>query len=125
MEDKELESIRKRKLETLKTKVEAGKTKPAPSVIVYSTPDCRYCAMAKEYLSNKGVRFDDIDVSANREKAREMVMMSGQGGVPVLVINGRIVVGFDRPLIDDALSRPAPPRRDAAIQNLSFDLFDR
>lgn len=124
--DAELEEIRKRKLESMKIRVETGKSRPqAPSVTVYSTPACPYCAMAKEYLKGKGVSFQDINVEADGQKAREMVMMSGQGGVPVLVINGRIVVGFNRPLIDDALSRPPPPKRDVAIQNLTFDPFER
>lgn len=110
----------------MKVRVEAGKAPPkAPAVTIYSTPDCPYCAMAKEYLAAKKVGYKDINVEADSQKAKEMVMMSGQGGVPVLVINGRLVVGFNRPLIDDALSRPPPPKRDVAIQNLTFDPFER
>jgi glutaredoxin 3 len=124
VEDDEREG--KGKPEGLKTKVEAGKAQAKPpSVQIYSTPDCPYCAMAKEYLSGRKVRYTDIDVASDREKAKEMVAVSGQGGVPVLIINGRVIIGFDRPLIDDALTRPPPARRDTLVRNLSFDIFDR
>ncbi len=70
------------------------------SVKVYSTPSCPWCTVAKKYLSSKNVKFDDIDVSKNMDAAREMVQKSGQRGVPVIDINGDIVVGFDHSKID-------------------------
>ena len=70
------------------------------SVKVYSTPTCPYCTMAKKYLDTKNVQYDDVDVSVNREAAMEMVERSGQRGVPVLDINGSIVIGFDKDKID-------------------------
>ncbi len=72
-------------------------------VIVYSTPTCPYCVMAKGYLSSKGVSFEDYDVSSDRAKAIEMIKKSQQMGVPVLDVNGRIIVGFDKEGIDAAL----------------------
>ncbi|MEW6035469.1 MAG: glutaredoxin domain-containing protein [Candidatus Micrarchaeota archaeon] len=118
--DKELDAIRKKKLES------GRQPRPAePDVTVYSTPTCPYCTMAKAYLAGKGVEFRDIDVSKDREKAREMVIRSGQGGVPVLEINGRMIVGFDRQLIDDALARKPPPKRDEFLQNIFFDPFSK
>jgi len=74
------------------------------SVIVYSTPTCPYCQAAKRYLAARGIPFEDIDVSRNRAAALEMIRKSGQQGVPVLDINGEIIVGFDRPRIDAALA---------------------
>lgn len=74
------------------------------SVIVYSTPTCPYCRAAKRYLASRGIPFEDIDVSRNRAAAIEMIRKSGQQGVPVLDINGEIIVGFDRPRIDAALA---------------------
>lgn len=74
------------------------------SVIVYSTPTCPYCQAAKRYLASRGIPFEDIDVSRNRAAAIEMIRKSGQQGVPVLDINGEIIVGFDRPRIDAALA---------------------
>lgn len=74
------------------------------SVTVYSTTTCPYCVMAKEYLKKKNVSFNDINVSMDMAKAQEMIRKSGQTGVPVLDINGKIIVGFDREAIDEALS---------------------
>jgi len=59
--------------------------------------------MAKEYLSSKGVSYEDIDVSSNGEAADEMIQISGQMGVPVIVIEGNVIVGFDRIRIDSLL----------------------
>ena len=72
-------------------------------VKVYSTPTCPWCKRAKEYLTQKGVEFKDIDVSEDHEAAHEMVEKSGQMGVPVLDIKGRIIVGFDINAINEAL----------------------
>ncbi len=71
-----------------------------PRVIVFSTPACSFCTMTKTYFREKGIRFTEIDVSRDFEAAREMVRRSGQMGVPVIDIGGRIVIGFDRPQID-------------------------
>lgn len=73
------------------------------SVILYSTPTCPYCVMAKRYLDSKGVGFVEHDVSADRPKAIEMIKKSEQMGVPVLDIHGAIIVGFDQAKIDEAL----------------------
>ncbi len=64
------------------------------NVIVYSTPTCPYCVYAKEYFKDKGVDFKDIDVSRDRALAEEMIKKSGQMGVPVIDIDGKILVGF-------------------------------
>jgi len=72
-------------------------------VKVYSTEQCPYCHMAKDYLEAKGVEFEDVNVGEDRAAADEMVEKSGQMGVPVLDIGGEIVVGFDVPRIDAAL----------------------
>ena len=74
-------------------------------VRVFSTENCPYCHMAKDYLQAKGVGFEDINVGEDRAAADEMVEKSGQMGVPVLDINGEIIVGFDLPKIDAALER--------------------
>ena len=74
------------------------------SVKVYSTPTCPWCTLAKRYLSSKNIPFEDIDVSRDRNAAMEMIQKSGQRGVPVLDINGTIVVGFDQAAIDRLLA---------------------
>ncbi len=72
-------------------------------VVVFSTPTCPHCRTAKSYLKQKGVRFTDVDVSRDERAARDMVRISGQQGVPVITVNGRPVVGFDRGKLDQLL----------------------
>lgn len=72
-------------------------------VIVYTTPTCPWCIRVKDYLNWKEVRFKEIDVSSDSESAREMIRKSGQRGVPVVEINGNIIVGFDQAEIDRLL----------------------
>lgn len=63
-------------------------------IIVYSTPTCHYCIMAKNYFTKMGVVYEDKNVGIDRAAAQEMIMKSGQMGVPVIDINGQIIVGF-------------------------------
>jgi len=72
-------------------------------VIVYSTATCPYCTMTKNFLKEKNVLYENIDVGQDRDKAMEMVQKSGQMGVPVLDIGGEIIIGFDKPAIIKAL----------------------
>jgi glutaredoxin 3 len=65
-------------------------------VKIYSTPTCPYCIRAKQFLKDQNISFEDVDVSTNREAGEEMIQKSGQMGVPVLDIEGEIVVGFDK-----------------------------
>ena len=63
-------------------------------VIVYSTPTCPYCVYAKDYFKQNNVAFEDVDVTRDRSRAQEMITKSGQMGVPVIDINGKIIVGL-------------------------------
>ncbi|MCA9934385.1 MAG: glutaredoxin family protein [Ardenticatenaceae bacterium] len=74
-----------------------------PRVIVFSTPTCSYCNMAKRYFRQNNVRFRDVDVSKDPAAARDIVRRSGQMGVPVIDIGGKIIVGFDKPKINNLL----------------------
>lgn len=76
----------------------------AKKVTVYSTSTCPYCIRAKQFLKDNNIEFEDIDVSADQEKAQEMVEKTGQMGVPVLDIEGEIIVGFDKDAISKALN---------------------
>lgn len=71
-----------------------------PRVIVFSTPTCSFCNAVKRYFREKKIQFKDVDVSRDSAAARDMVRRSGQSGVPVVDIGGKIVIGFDRPKID-------------------------
>ena len=75
-----------------------------PKVLIYSTPTCCFCTKAKDYLAGKGIEFDEIDVAMSLEGLREMREKSGQMGVPVLDIGGRIIIGFNQQKINDALT---------------------
>ena len=74
------------------------------NIKIYSTATCPYCKIAKEYLSSKGIDFEDIDVSNNQEAVEEMVKISGQMGVPVIAIGSEVIVGFDKSRIDSLLN---------------------
>jgi glutaredoxin 3 len=74
-------------------------------VKIYSTPTCGYCHMAKKYLAEKGVKYTEYDVSVDSSAANEMVNLTGQMGVPVITVDGEVVIGFNRPLLDQLLSR--------------------
>ncbi len=68
----------------------------AKKVTVYSTPTCPYCHMAKDFLKENKIAFKDVDISSNTAAAQEMMNKSGQMGVPVIDVEGKIIVGFDR-----------------------------
>ena len=80
-----------------------GQPKQKPAVIVFSTPTCGYCNMAKQYFRQHNVRFRDVDVSKDAAAARDIVRRTGQMGVPVIDIGGKLIVGFDRPKINQLL----------------------
>lgn len=74
------------------------------NVKVYSTQTCPYCHQLKDYLKEKKVDFEDIDVGSDPAKAQEMIDKSGQMGVPVSEIDGEIIIGFDVDAINKKLN---------------------
>lgn len=75
----------------------------APQVIIYSTPTCHFCHMAKDFFTEKGVTFVDYNVASDIEKRKEMVEISGQMGVPVIAIGDKLIIGFNKPKIVELL----------------------
>jgi glutaredoxin 3 len=75
----------------------------ANKVLVYSTPSCGYCVRLKQFLAENKVDFVNYDVSIDHDKVDEMLKKSGQMGVPVIDIDGQIIIGFDREKIKAAL----------------------
>lgn len=73
-------------------------------VTVYSTPTCPWCKRAKQFFDENNVEYVDFDVSADHEKAEEMIKKSGQMGVPVIEIGDQIIVGFDEKTIKELLN---------------------
>jgi len=73
------------------------------NVKVYSTPTCPWCIKVKQFLKDNNVNFENIDVASDQKAAEEMVEKSGQMGVPVLDIEGEIILGFDKDKIKTKL----------------------
>jgi len=71
---------------------------------VYSTPTCVYCVTLKKFLTDKKIKFEAIDVSQSDQDLQEMVDKSGQMGVPVIDIDGQIIVGFNKNKIEELLN---------------------
>ena len=65
-------------------------------VIVYSADACPYCHMVKDWLKVNNIEFEDVNIQEDQEKAKEMVEKSGQMGVPVIDVDGKIVIGFNK-----------------------------
>jgi alkyl hydroperoxide reductase subunit F len=76
-------------------------------VTVYSTKSCPYCSMAKAFLDKHGVPYESIDVGADRTAAQKMIELSGQRGVPVITVDGEIIVGFDARRLNELFGEPA------------------
>ena len=72
-------------------------------VTIYTTPTCAYCKMAKEYFKSKDLSYEEYDVSKDIPRQKEMIEKTGQFGVPVIDVDGKIVIGFDRVKIDEYL----------------------
>lgn len=72
-------------------------------IIIYSTESCKYCHLAKEYLTAKGFIYESVDVGKDAEARKAAVAKSGQLGVPVIDIDDHIVVGFDQEAVDHLL----------------------
>jgi glutaredoxin-like YruB-family protein len=84
------------------------------NVTIYTTPTCSFCTQAKGYLSRQGVPFVEKNVAVDRRAAQEMVRLSGQQGVPVINVDGQVVVGFDQPRLNQLLKN-AKPKLGASV----------
>ncbi|MHB1457217.1 MAG: glutaredoxin family protein [Armatimonadota bacterium] len=71
---------------------------------VYSTTTCPWCRKAKDYFNEKNINFVDINVSDDKAKLQEMINLSGQRGVPVIVIDGEVIVGFNQSKVEKLLA---------------------
>ncbi len=75
----------------------------AQPITIYTTPTCGFCHMAMEYFKSKNVSYETKDVTADADAYKEILDKTGQLGVPVIDIDGSVVIGFDRPKIDAIL----------------------
>jgi glutaredoxin 3 len=76
-------------------------------VSIYSTPTCHYCNLAKEYFAQNNIPFENFNVSEDANRRQEMIDRTGQMGVPVIMIDDELIVGFNKPLIAQLLNIPA------------------
>ena len=74
------------------------------TIEIYTTPWCAYCKMAKEYFKKNGIAYTEHDVAEDPVKRQEMIDKTQQMGVPVIIIDGKIVIGFDREKIAELLN---------------------
>lgn len=74
-------------------------------VKIYSSPDCAYCYVVKDYLTDKGINFEEIDLFEYPEKRQEMEKISKQKNIPVLLINNEIIIGWQKEKIDELLKK--------------------
>ena len=76
-------------------------------VTIYSTPTCHFCQMTKEVLDSKSSAYTERNVASDLDKRQEMIQKSGQMGVPVLVVDEEIIVGFDKPKLESLFGATA------------------
>jgi len=74
-------------------------------ITIYSTSSCRFCVFAKDYFRNKGVAYEDKNVGNDRAAGQEMIQKSGQMGVPVIDIDGQIIVGYQPEVFEELLNK--------------------
>lgn len=72
-------------------------------VVIYSTPTCHYCHLAKDFFAANGIDYTDYNVAEDAEKRQELIEKSGQMGVPVIYIDDEMVLGFDEPRLKELL----------------------
>ncbi len=72
-------------------------------VVIYSTPTCHYCHMAKEFFGDNNVSYEEHDVAADAGKRQEMIEKTGQMGVPVIAVDDQLMVGFDQAKLTELL----------------------
>jgi glutaredoxin-like YruB-family protein len=73
------------------------------AINLYTTPSCGYCVKAKDFLRKNGIKFNEYNVASDLRRLDEMRRKSGQQGVPVIDINGKIIIGFNQPEVEKAL----------------------
>jgi len=85
-------------------------------VTIYSTPTCPYCKLAKDFFKDKGISFTEVDVASDPAAANDMVKKSGQMGVPVIEIEGQIVVGWNQAALQEILEHNPKKKAKAMAQ---------
>ncbi|MBU1032692.1 MAG: glutaredoxin family protein [Patescibacteria group bacterium] len=74
-------------------------------VKIYTTPTCPYCNLVKDYMVEKGIEYQEINVADDAAAANEMVKLSGQMGVPVIMVNDEVIVGWNKSELEKVLEK--------------------
>jgi glutaredoxin-like YruB-family protein len=74
------------------------------TIRLYTTPTCPYCRLVKDFLKEKKLAFEEIDVTSDHHSVQEMVKLSGQMGVPVVDIDGKIIVGWNKAALEETIN---------------------
>ena len=72
-------------------------------ITIYSTPSCHFCHAAKDFFNENNIEFTDYNVAEDTEKRKEMMDKTGQMGVPVIIIDDEIIIGFNKPKLKELL----------------------
>ncbi len=72
---------------------------------IYTLSWCPHCKALKEFLNNKGIKYENIDVEENEDKANEIIKKTGQSGFPIICINDEILIGFNEQKIESILKK--------------------
>lgn len=88
--------------------MDTAASKPSPQITIYSSPTCGFCHMAMDYLKEKGFEYTEKDISVDQDALQYVLQKVGQAVTPIITIGDTIIVGFDRPKIDDALNSLTP-----------------
>ncbi len=73
-------------------------------ITIYTTPTCPYCQMAKSFMTERGVEYEEVDVTKDRDALMKMQQISGQMGVPVITDGDQVIVGFNRPALEQMIA---------------------
>jgi len=92
---------------------------------IYTTPSCGYCHQAKRFLSDLGVSYREVDVSRDQAAAQEMVNLTGQMGVPVIVVDGEVIIGFDRARLEQLIRTNGKSRPRLGLKVADADRMSR
>ncbi|MFA6446759.1 MAG: glutaredoxin domain-containing protein [Patescibacteria group bacterium] len=84
-------------------------------ILLYTTPTCPYCKLVKDFLKDKGATFTEVDVANDPEAANEMVKKSGQMGVPVLELDGQVIVGWNQEAINELLDKSSSKKKEKSL----------
>ena len=75
-----------------------------PKITIYTTPECAYCKLTKDFFRQNNISYEEKDVSVDDRAREEMVAKSGQLGAPVIDIDGKVIIGFDKEMLSKLLN---------------------